>query len=639
MFIKSIPVSEKKSGKKYTYYRLCESYRNPDGKPRHRTIINLGKLENIPQQYHKLLADTIENIVYHKTPLFETEIPKEIKATAQHFANIIITQKLVDVPVNKSDATATQTKKEIPPDYHQVDVNSIEHTQVREIGTEWLCKQTLDKLGLDKFLKEIDWNDKWIDIAMCYIIGRAAFPTSDSGTERRIENNSGLLELYPKLNDKITRHHFYNVSRMLYKDKDKIEQWLSRRTTELFNLEDKIILYDLTNTYFEGQKNNSEKAKFGRSKEKRNDAKLLSLALITDTYGFIKYSHIYEGNIRDSKTLAKTIEDIERKNNERKDNKRKVIVMDAGISTEENLKMLRDKGYDYVAVSLSKMKEYEVIKAGDIATKLQDRDGNNIWAQWLKVENNDEQILCIKSDRKEKKEESMNSLFCKRFEEGLESIRKGIGRIGGVKRLEKVYERIGRLKERYPSVHEYYEIKVESQDGIVTGISWNKKEYAGKNNGVYFIRTTLSNKDEASVWKIYNTIREIESTFRVLKSDLRMRPVFHQKDIYSEAHIYGSILAYMIVNSIRLPLKAKGISYSWSRIIEIMNTQKIVTTRMETKKGDTIIVKQCSEPEAEVMEIYSALGYKDRPFWKKKSVLPKTRNQKNDSSENTGNSA
>lgn len=148
--------------------------------------------------------------------------------------------------------------------------------------------------------------------------------------------------------------------------------------------------------------------------------------------------------------------------------------------------------------------------------------------------------------------------------------------------------------------------------------------------GAYFIRTTLKGEDEETIWKIYNTLREIEATFRTLKSDLKMRPVFHQKDIYSEAHIYGSLLAYMIVNTIRNKLKAKGIRDDWSNIVRTMNTHKLITSEMKTRTGRTIYIKKCSKPIVRVKEIYQALNYKERPFWQKKFVLPKSENPKNE---------
>lgn len=561
MFVKPISIPNKKTGKRYRYYRLCESYRAGDS-PRHRTILNLGKLEELSDKKDKkVLADCIEHLVYKKNTLFEPDWPAKIKQLAEHFAKIIINKKLVDVPQSKPASPSSDQ----PTDYQDIDINSTEHKQVREVGAEWLCKQTLERLNFKEYLLQSGWQERWANLAMIYMIGRAVFAASELKTQDWLHTGTALAELYDMEPEKLTRHHLYKVSHMLYNDKENIEGWLSAQTNELFDLKDKIVLYDLTNTYFEGEKKHSKKAKHAKSKEKRSDAKLLALAMVTDTSGFVKYSHIYQGNIKDHKTLERTITDIESTHRHPTD-ARKIIVMDAGIATEDNLNILRDKQH---------------------------------------------------------KEKSMEDLFCTRYEEGLQAIKEGIGKKRGTKKIEKVYERLGRLKEKYPSVNRFYKISFKKKNGIATGMEWEKTGSSNKRQGIYFIRTSLAGKDEKTIWNIYNTIREIEATFRTLKTDLNMRPVFHQKDVYSEAHIYGSILAYTIVNTIRHLLKTKGIRNDWRNIVRTMNTQKAVTSTMQTRTGRTIHLKKCSEPEAPVREIYQALQYKDRPFWQKKSVLPK----------------
>lgn len=613
MFIKPITIPNRKNKKRYTYYRLCESYRIGD-KVRHRNILNLGTLKDLPDRKdHKLLADYIEAIVYKKSFLIEPDIPEKIKRLARHYASIIINDHLLDLP-HKEKSTYT-------PDYDEIDINSIEHEEARDAGAEWLCKQILHRLELDKYLETLGWEDKWIRIGMIYIIARLLYPASDHDTENWLHDNTALCELFDIAPHKISRHHLYRVSHMFYKDKDNIETYLSKKVSQLFGLDDKIILYDLTNTYFEGEKENSEKAKRGRSKEKRSDCKLMALAMITDIYGFPRYSKIYPGNIKDEKTLNEVIHDLDNHNPFIKEHKR-IIVMDRGIATEENLKLLRDgKQYDYVVVCRARMNEIEVMNIENQGVELQDTKGNRIWAMWVKEA--EDNILYVKSFKKQLKEESMKEAFSRRFEEALEGIKNSISRKGGTKRLQKVYERIGRLKERYPSIWRYYDIKIKHEKDIVTDILWEKTEDAHPKEGVYLIRTTLSGEDEKTVWKIYNTIREIEAAFRTLKTELKIRPVFHQKDIYSESHIFGGIMAYTVVNTIRHNLKAHGIHDSWSNIVRTMSTQKLVTTTMETRKGKTVYLKRFTKPIQKVQQIYHVLGLEDRAFWQKKSVFTK----------------
>ncbi|MGH2645727.1 MAG: hypothetical protein ACRDE2_17380, partial [Chitinophagaceae bacterium] len=140
--------------------------------------------------------------------------------------------------------------------------------------------------------------------------------------------------------------------------------------------------------------------------------------------------------------------------------------------------------------------------------------------------------------------------------------------------------------------------------------------------GVYFIRTSLKLDNEISICNIYNTLTEVEAGFRTLKTDLSLRPVYHQKDYHTEAHIFLGVLAFGLVNTIRYRLKSKGIHYDWRNIIRIMNTQKIVTTSFKNDQDKIMMMKKCSQPSAEVAAIYQAMNYKPKPFTMKKFVFP-----------------
>lgn len=196
---------------------------------------------------------------------------------------------------------------------------------------------------------------------------------------------------------------------------------------------------------------------------------------------------------------------------------------------------------------------------------------------------------------------------------------------GGTKKPSKVHERIGRLKQKYPSVHNYYNIAVgDDGQGTVTSISCSHKtgEDTDKQAGIYFLRTSLLEHDEAMLWTIYNIIREIEYTFRVLKTDLDLRPIYHKTDDASMAHLHLGILAYWLVATIRYQLKQQGVNSDWRELVRTMNTQKCVTTSIVNIKNETISIRQCTEPTKEVKKIYDLLKYKYVPFTRKKYVVP-----------------
>ncbi len=267
------------------------------------------------------------------------------------------------------------------------------------------------------------------------------------------------------------------------------------------------------------------------------------------------------------------------------------------------------------------MKKYTVDTSSK-AVEVFDKKEQPITLQKVKMEGCTDNYICVHSLAKQAKEAGMNSRFSQRFEEGLTQIKEGLSKKGGVKKQQKVCERIGRLKEKYQSIHKYYniEVKVGAKD-IATDITWSPKAIE-KQEGKYLLRTNLDEKDEHTQWTIYNTIREIEATFRVLKTDLDLRPVYHKTDAAAMAHLHLGLLAYWVVNTIRHQLKQKGIKNEWKDIVRMMNTQKLVTTTMENDCNQQILIRQCSEPEEQVKKIYEALKYKTKPFNKTKSVVP-----------------
>ena len=178
---------------------------------------------------------------------------------------------------------------------------------VREIGAEWLCSQVLQRLDIDAVLQSKQWKSNWITDAKVAIISRAIFASNEHPTAQWLEQNSALLEAMRITDRKVNRHHLYKAATRLYEIKEEIEKHIYNKTLDLFEQEDTLAIYDLTNTYFESPKRNSAIAKYGKSKEKRNDCKQVVLAAVINRRGFVKYSQIYEGNMSDSKTLKDII--------------------------------------------------------------------------------------------------------------------------------------------------------------------------------------------------------------------------------------------------------------------------------------------------------------------------------------------
>ena len=621
MFIKSYTKYNKTTGERYWVYKLCEGYRK-NGTICHRIIISLGRLEELPQaEAKRKLAIRIEELIIGggcilTTSKFETKIEE----LAHQYYKEIIDKKKYDVK-NKNE------------EWEIVNLKTLNHKDGQDIGAEWLCKQTYDQLGISDFLRREGWSKENISLAATHIISRAVYPASELKTVSFIKENSAVCEVTDFDKDILTKDLLYGISHKLYSVKDKLENYLSTKTNELFDLEDKILLFDLTNTYYEGSMRRSKKAKYGRSKEKRNDAKLVVLAAVINREGFLKYSNVFAGNMSDCKTLQIIIDALSVKTSFT--GRKPIIVIDAGIATDGNLIMLRKKEYDYVCVSRSSMKEYYAdIESRPIEIK--DKKNQSIELLKVKVDEDDDNYLWVKSDAKAVKENSMNGKLSQRFEESIENINYGISKKGGTKKLGKIYERLGRLKQKYPSIHKYYDIIVtDNSQGIATGVIIKRKESedAIHESGVYLLRTSLDLQDEQTFWKIYNIIREIEYTFRTLKTDLDLRPIYHKTDVASMAHLHLGLLAYWLVATIRYQLKQTGYNHDWSEIVRTMNTQKCVTTSVKNIRDEIISIRKCTEPSENVEQIYDLLNYKYVPFVRKKSVVPPAHFFKNENSQ------
>lgn len=621
------------------YYRLVESYRNQDGRVCHRTILNAGYLDELDTDQLNLIQKILTTKVnIPAMPLFELPFSDDpmVVHYVDLFFNRMVTEKRIDIFIDKANIKPSKNGK----DLQTIDLNSIRNKDVREVGAEWLSYQAINQLQIAPFLQRQGWTEDEVKLAQTHIISRAVYPASEFETTRWIKENSSVCEVTGYDREKVTKDRLYGISKKLYSLQESLEQHLSLRTNELFDIEDRIMLYDLTNTYFEGRKQGSKLAKHGRSKEKRSDAKLVVLALVVNPEGFIKYSSILEGNMADPKTLEGMIGKLRVKTSSSA--KKALIVIDAGIATEANLEMIKSNGYDYLCVSRSNLKNYE-IEAGAQTVTVTDNRKQKINLCHVKSGINTDYYLKVESQAKEKKEHSMNELFRSRFEAELQKIASSLTKKGGIKQQDKVYERIGRAKQKYPSIHRYFDIITEikeeaapkkkrgvntnkQKDPIVTSIKWTIKEGVNINarSGIYFLRTSIEAKAEDMVWQFYNTIREIEATFRVLKTDLELRPIYHQKDENTMAHLNLGLLAYWLVNTVRYQLKANQIHMGWREIIRTMNTQKAVTTLAQNVHNQVIMIRRCSEPNPNVRRIYDALKYKYAPFVKKKYVVHKS---------------
>ena len=296
---------------------------------------------------------------------------------------------------------------------------------------------------------------------------------------------------------------------------------------------------------------------------------------------------------------------------------RPVVVIDAGIGTKDNLKLIRSMGFHYLTVSRRRPKaipspeELEMIK--------QDKDGT---IRAKKIDMDEGSLVYCESSARALKEISMKSRFQEYYEAGLQDIAASLSKKRGVKKYGKVMERLGRLHEKYPTIARYYQLDVQHDGDIVNGLTWKidrEEELRSRFSGSYYLRSSRSDLDAKELWSLYMMLNRVEDSFRYLKSELGLRPVYHQKDKRMEGHLFISVLAYHLLASIQKRLMEQGIHYRWDTIRTRMSNQTRVTTSITNDKGERIHIRATTDPEPFHFEIYRALGLPLRPLNTKRS--------------------
>lgn len=610
MFIRKVPHKNKKNRKEYFTYKLVESVRTERG-PRQRDVLNLGVRFDLPRKQWKELANCIEGTLTGQRPLFD--YPKKISTLARKYAREITRQQ----------AQAIGEAEDVPSDYQVVDVNSVDNEDIRSVGAEHVVYETMKQLGLDRKLRSFGLTRMQLALTMGVIAGRMIVPGSERATHQWLLNCSGLDELMGVDLSDVSLDSVYRASDILLKNRDGLEEHLRRTEGQLFALDEKIILYDLTNTFIEGTGKYNPKARYGgKSKEKRSDCPLVTLGLVLDVQGFPKKSRIYEGNVSEPKTLEAMIDGLSIENRGEGSLFKPTIILDAGIATEDNIEWLRDEEYRYIVVSRKK-KTAIPPDVSMVAVKQDDRDQTvMVEAGLSKNKDADELELYCHSVDKEKKEEGIKNKFQQRFEFELMKARNALDLKNGTKRYDKVLERIGRLKERYRSVARGYKIAVEKdrETDRAKDIKWSRKE-TEKTSGVYCLRTNREDLDVQQIWGIYTMLTDIEDAFRCMKSELGLRPIHHQKELRCDGHIFITVIAYHLMHTIRHKLRHRGVRFCWTTIRRQLSTQVRTTTTMKREDNNVIRIRKSSKAEPVHEVIYDALNLSHRPGRIEKTIL------------------
>lgn len=600
MFIRKTLKIDSKSKKQYYSYQLIESIRTERG-PRQNILLNLGNIE-LSDGDRKLLANRIEEIAKGFNTLFA--YPENIEKMAQNYAKLLIRKQLCPLP----------SPREV--DYQTVDLNSIEHQNMRTVGVEHICLEIFRQLELDTKLLECGFTKRQIELTAALIIGRLAGKISELSTFQWLQNASALEDLLETSFERLSLKSIYSIGDLLYNKKDIIEDHLKQKESNLFSLTNTIALYDLTNTYFEGSAKTVEKAKKGRSKEKRNDSPLVTLGVVFNPQGFPLKTDIFEGNVSEPKTLESVIKRLDFQNN------KPIIVLDAGLATEDNIKWLQAEKHPYIVCS---RKRCQTIPEGLNLDIVKEKKGQSVRATCVKDHASKETLVYCQSEATLATEQAWKAMAQKKFESGLNKMASGLQKKNCTKSYRLLLERLGRLKQKYRRISPFYTIEiVPDEDGInAKSISWslNEQELDDRFNGGYCLRVHLLEWTAKELWETYIMLTEAENGFRCLKSELGLRPIFHQKGVRVDGHLFITVLAYHIMQTILYRLRENGINLRWQTFLAYMNTQARITTSFRDKANRQIRVRSTTNPEAIHKEIYTALKIDPRPGKKIRSIL------------------
>jgi transposase len=500
-------------------------------------------------------------------------------------------------------------------EYQEVDVNSLELVRPRSVGVEHAGLAALSWLELDDVLESVGMNAGQRACALGGIIGRMACPGSELATWRWLRSRSAFGELVDVDFEGVPLMSLYRASDHLVRNRDVIEKALFARINDLFSLPSTVTLYDLTNTYFEGDASSNAKAKHGRSKEKRSDCPLVTLGLVLDGSGFIHRSRMFAGNVSESGTLEGMLTGLDAP-------KGALVIMDRGIASEANIAWLIEHHYRYLVVSREKGRQFDVDQATETTTASEEV----IRIQRVLSEDGSEVRLYCHSEKRQEKETAMTRRFTESFEQGLAKLATGLEKKSGSKNRDKLQERIGRLKEKSHGIGQHYTITVncDEKGTKATALTWEKTPVDGTqltHPGVYCLRSNEVTWDEATLWQTYTMLTDLEAVFRSLKSELGLRPIFHHKEERTEGHLFITVLAYQAVQSIRAKLKAQGITASWTTLRETLSVQQRVTASFKQRDGRTLNIRKATVAEKGLSEIYTKLGISTTPGGVQKLTL------------------
>jgi transposase len=590
MFLR--PNRRSKDGKEHTYWSLVETVRTADG-PRQKTLCYLGELNGSAQaRWLKTVEVFNEQGEREQLKLF----PAQVEPPADD------------------------------PQVARVLVNRVRLERMRQFGACWLGVALWRRLELDRFfearLDQQAADVPWSRVVAVLAINRLCAPGSELAIEERWYPSTALEDLLGIEEGKINDTRLYRCLDRILPHKTQLEQHLKQRYGELFGAEFDVLLYDLTSTYVEGSAEKNPMMARGYSRDHRPDCEQMVIALIVNNEGFPFSYETFNGNRADVSTMATILRMVERKYGKA----RRIWVLDRGIVSEENLAAIRKRGGQYlVGTPRSQMKQFEEELLKDDWTRVK----LEVEVKKISIPQGEETyILCRTAGRKEK-EKAIRHRFSAHLEDALKRMAKSI-ETGRLKDRNKMERRLGRIQASHSQVSDLYEVALEDTPNGIR-LHWAIKEdrriWRDLREGAYMLRTNLQAGTVEELWSEYMQLTEAEASFRALKSELYIRPLFHQLESRVKAHVLVAFLGYALWVTLKHLLKRRTItpkpwvsgvhnaqSLSPMKVLDLLSTMESADIVLPTTDGREIRLRRIAERTPEQKALLQQLGL-SLPDW------------------------
>jgi transposase len=586
MFLKR--QTRRKNGKAHVYWELVESVRTPSGS-RHKRVAYLGELSASERAGWARLATLLDG---------------KAASSARQLS-------LFENAPDDGDPV---------PDEVAVDLRKLKVEKARGFGDVYLAMLLWKALELDSLLDEKLPRGRedvaWGLMACMISVSRFVEPSSEVHISDQWYGRTALPEMLGVPPDKAEEHRLYRTLDRILPLKRDIETHLKERIGELFNPDLDLILYDVTSTYFEGEAANNDQAKRGYSRDHRPDCKQVCIALVVTKEGFPLGYEVFDGN----RTDVTTVEDIVEEMEDRYGAASRVWVMDRGMVSQDNIEFLKAGKRRYiVGTPKAMLRKFEQQLLEEDWTTI--RDGLEVKLCPTPDSDDEVFILCRSADRREK-EKAMHERFEKRIEDGLTRMANGC-------QLRKqdpsvVERRIGKLLGRNTRAAGMFDVKVTGTKKTGARVTWAKRpewrEWASLSEGCYLLRTNVTDWEPDDLWRAYIQLAEAENAFRIHKTELRIRPIWHQLKKRVQAHILFSFLAYAMWKTLQTWMARGGLGRGTRTVIDELAQIRAVDVVLRTTRGRHVRIACVTRPTQAQQILLDRLGIElperlGRPRW------------------------